>query len=110
MAVHRDIGRVEMRAEQKRVTIGRLGQYVARRHDAAGAEPVLDHDRLLERLAELVGDEARRNVGRAAGAKSDHQPDRPARIGVGRGCRCGAQAGRDGEKSKRAAERRDTLR
>src|SRR5262249_29215141 len=41
---------------------------------------VLHDHALAERLAKLVGDEARRNIGRSTGAEADHQPDRPRGI------------------------------
>ena len=62
--------------------------YVLRKHVARGdltrcAGLVFDHDPLAQGRTELVRDEARRNIGRPAGAKANHHPDVLARPGVG---------------------------
>ena len=82
IAIHRDIDRIEMRAEQQRIAVRGLGEEVARRHDPGRRRLVFDNDRLAERVAQLVGDKARRNIGRPAGAEADQKPDGPFRIGV----------------------------
>ncbi len=47
---------------------------------AAGAGPVLDHERLAEPVRQPLADKARQNVRRAAGAKADDDADRMRRI------------------------------
>ncbi len=47
---------------------------------AVGARPVLDHDRLAERSAELVRQQPRHEVGRAARCEADHEADRAGGI------------------------------
>ena len=47
---------------------------------AAGADPVLDHHRLLERIAHRRRDCARQHVGRSASGERHDQPDRLGRI------------------------------
>ena len=88
--VDRGVDRLEMGAEQQGVAVARLRQHVPGRDHAGRRRLVLHHHALAERVAELVGDEACRNIGRPAGAEADHQPDRPRRIGVGGARRTGA--------------------
>ena len=76
------VDRFEMGAEQQGVAVARLREHVAGRDHAGGGRLVLHDDALAERVAELVGDEARRDIGRPAGAEADDQPDRPRRIGL----------------------------
>jgi hypothetical protein len=48
---------------------------------AAGAAPVLDYHRLIQRLADQIAGYASDNVGIAAGGERHDQMDRPFRIG-----------------------------
>jgi hypothetical protein len=50
-------------------------------HSAAGAAPVLDHYRLVQRLADQIARYASDNVGITAGGERHDQMDRPFRIG-----------------------------
>ena len=62
------------------VAVGRRVDHRARGIDAARAGHVLDHDTLAEFVAELVGQDARGDVGDAAGAERQHDlaPASPA--------------------------------
>jgi hypothetical protein len=75
------VDRLEMRAEQQVVAVARLRQHVPGRDHSGRRRLVLHHHALAERIAQLVGHEACRDVGRPAGAEADHQPDRPRGIG-----------------------------
>src|SRR5262249_1479803 len=48
----------------------------------AGARPILDDERLAEALGELLADQARDNVGSAAGWITDNDAHRPRRVGL----------------------------
>ena len=75
---------VGVRHHQQRVAVGRrLGDLVGA-GDRAGARPVLDHERLLEGLLQMLADEARIDVGRAAGAERHDDLDRRDRDNSGR--------------------------
>ena len=63
-------------AEAERVAVGRGFRDLARRDRAARPALVLDHDLLAERLAHLLGDDARHHVVAAAGRIRHHQRDR----------------------------------
>ena len=78
-------------AEHERVAVGRGLRDRARRDRAAGAAAVLDHDLLAERLAHLLGDDARHHVVAAAGRVGHDQRDRPVGIVLRRGRRCGRE-------------------
>jgi hypothetical protein len=52
------------------------------REVAGGARPVVDHDRLAEAAAELVAEEPRQHVERAARPERHDQLDRLRRIGL----------------------------
>ena len=67
-------------AKQERVAVGRAARDRARPDRAAGAAAVLDHDRLAERLAHLLGHDPPHDRGRAAGWERHHQRDRAGRI------------------------------
>ncbi len=54
-------------------------------HDFAGdiaarARTIVDDEGLAEQAAELVGDDARQDVARAAGREADDDRDRPFRV------------------------------
>ena len=82
LVVERRIDRVRRADQEKRVAVGR------RAHDrlggdiAAGARPVLDDELLAEPLRQPLTDQARDDVGRAAGGKADNDAHRPRRIGL----------------------------
>ena len=67
-------------AEQDRVAVRRALGDRARADGAAGAAAVVDHDRLLEGFAQLVGDRAGDDAGAAAGRERNDQRDRLCRI------------------------------
>ena len=86
--------------EQDGVAVGRRARDRAGADVAGGAGAVLDHDRLAHRLMQMLADDARQDVGRAAGRPRHDQRDRTARIGLREG-------GRGGEAREPAsAERR----
>jgi hypothetical protein len=80
--IERGIGRDRRRHHEERIAVRR------RPHDhfgadiAAGARPVLDDELLAEPLRQPLPDQARQNVGRAAGGEADNQVHRMPRIGV----------------------------
>jgi hypothetical protein len=67
-----------------RVAIRGGSHYSFGRDIAARAGTVLDDDRLPKAILQPLTDDARQNVGRAAGGKADENPDRPRRIGLRR--------------------------
>ena len=99
--IERRIDRVRAgAAEAERVAVGRGLRDLARRDRAAGAALVLDHDLLAERLAHLLGDDARHHVVAAAGGVRNDQGDRPRRIVLRR---------RAGRREQRETEGGDTI-
>src|SRR5438874_6744629 len=68
-------------AHEKRVAVLRAARDISCRDRAVGSRPGLDHDALIERNAEMLGDEPRDGVGGAPGTKWDDDRDRLARIG-----------------------------
>ena len=77
ISINQRIHRIEIGAQQQVVAVARAREHVERGEQGTGPGLVLDHDRTAERCAQPLGQEARRNVGRSAGGKSDHQPYRP---------------------------------
>ena len=77
--IEKRIERIDVGAQQQRVPVRRLRQHIVRRDHAGGAGLVLHHHRLAERNAQLVGDQARRDVARAAGGEADDHADVLAR-------------------------------
>ena len=88
---------------RERMAVGGRSEHGARGGDAARARLVLDHEALAEFLAELVGDDARGDVGDAAGGERQHDTDRTIRIGLRPG-RCLASRARS--QSPRARPRK----
>ena len=88
-----DVDRERLRAEVQRVAVGRRLRGLRRADIAAGAGAVLDHDLLAPHLAELLADDARQRVERAAGAEGDHHAH--GFVGVGLGSHGGRHAGHD---------------
>ena len=68
--------------QQQRVAVGRGARDHLGAEIAAGPGPVLDDELLAEYVAHALSDHPRQDVGRAAGCKSDHHPDRPGGIGA----------------------------
>ena len=67
---------------------------------ATGAATVVDHHRLAQRLGELLSDDARGDVGAAAGGEGDHHADGLRRVALrvcdsGREHECGGERRRD---------------
>ncbi len=89
-ALHRIVGQVPVdrrihreRAEvshHEGVAVGRRARRGFGADRAAGAGPVVDHDRLGEAFGELLPEGAREEVGRAARWKRHDQADRARRI------------------------------
>jgi len=69
--------------------------------DAIAAGTVVDDHRLAPALAELVGQEARSDIGAAAGPESQDEPDRPRRPVVSGRCGRICRNGEGDDKSKR---------
>ncbi len=80
--VERRVDCVRQRDQEQRIAVRR------RAHDrlggdiAAGARPVFDDELLAEPLRQPLADQARDDVGRAAGGKADDDAHRPRRIGL----------------------------
>ncbi len=81
--------RVGNASQQQRVAVRRGFRDLLRADVAARAGAILDDHRLARPLAELLPDEARQHVGRPAGSERHHDPDRPARVILGRACERG---------------------
>ena len=80
--------------QQKRVAVRRRSHDRLGADIAAGARPVLDDEWLPEPLRQPLTDQARDDVGRAAGRKADDDAHRPRRIGLRpRDARHGRQRG-----------------
>ncbi|GAB7546621.1 hypothetical protein CS8_063060 [Cupriavidus sp. 8B] len=73
------------RAHQQRVAIGRGLGHQLRADIAAGAGPVVDQERLLELLRELLGNDARDHIGGPASGKRHHDAHRLVGVAVVRG-------------------------
>ena len=92
------------RGAQQRIAVGACAGDVFRADIAAAPRTVFDDDRLPEDHAQLVGDEPRLDIGRAAGRKRHHDRDRPGREGR-LGCRRVGQADQE-QQPEASAERR----
>jgi hypothetical protein len=88
-----------------RVAVGRRARAALGADHAAGAAEVLDQHRLLQHLAELLGDHPAHHVAGAARRERHDQPDRPGRpVGLrvrGRGQRRGE--GGQGERVRQSS-------
>src|SRR5829696_5448450 len=71
---------VGVRHHEQRVPVRRRLRGLVGADDGAGARPVLDHERPLERFAEILADEAGVDVGGSAGAERHDDLDIPARV------------------------------
>src|SRR5260221_4875729 len=69
-------------ANAQRVTVRRSPDDRFEPDVAAGSRPVLDDERATELLGEPLGNQARVDVVRAAGRKTDNEAHRPGRIGL----------------------------
>jgi hypothetical protein len=63
-------------AEEQRVAVGRCAHDELAADDRAGAGPVVDHDLLTEKLAELLADCATHEIRRTAGGVRDDETHR----------------------------------
>ena len=85
VSVERGVEHVGQDGHLQRVAVRR------RPHDhlgpdvAGGARPVVDHQRLAELIRQPLSDDARDDVGRAAGREGDDQAHRPRRISLREG-------------------------
>ena len=86
----------------QRVAVGRCLRDRVHADDAAPARPVLDHQRLAERLADQRLDDAREIIGAAARAERHHQADRARRVGL-------RERRRHAEDRKQCAKRKPDL-
>src|SRR5581483_5692527 len=89
------------RAHYQGVAIGRTLRDEIGADIAAGAGLVLDDERLAECLLQRRGDEARREIDRAAGRVGNDEMDRPSRPILG--------TGRAGERERGGGEERLSL-
>ena len=67
---------------------------------AAGAGPILDDELLIKPLGQVLPDQARNDVGRAAWRKADDNPHRPGRIGL-----CASEAGQGRQRQSASGPR-----
>jgi hypothetical protein len=81
------------RREKEGVAVGRGTRGRLRRNDGAGTGPIVDHKRLLELVLQLLRQDARQNVGAAAGRERTDEVHRALRIVVGRRLRQRGVAG-----------------
>ena len=78
LGVEADIGGEDgVVAEKERIAVRRRMRDQLAGDIAAGTRTVIDDDRLSEQAGELIGDDARQDVARAAGRKADDDGDRP---------------------------------
>ena len=68
-------------AGQERVTVWRRVRDCLSANSAASAAPIFGHEWLAEPFRQVLSDETRDDVTRAAGGKTDDDVDRPARVG-----------------------------
>ena len=73
-------------SHEQRVAILRRFSGNVGRDRIGGAGPVLDNERLFERVTEFFSEHARHDIGAAAGRRTDHNFYRPCRILRLRGC------------------------
>ena len=64
----------------ERIAVGRRFGRKLGRNRPAGAGPILDDDRLSERNVQFLADDARGDIGAAAGRRGDYHADRLDRI------------------------------
>ena len=81
LVVDRGGDRVPARQDRDGRAVGRRTGHGRGRRGAAGARARLDHDRLAETLAEMLGDEARDDVDVRAGREPVHHGDGTAALG-----------------------------
>ena len=80
LVVERRVDRVVGADHQQRVAVGRRARDRLGRDVAAGARLVLDDELLGELLGQRLRDQARQDVDRLAGRKTDHHAHRLCRI------------------------------
>ena len=80
-------------------------RHIGRGDAAIGADPVVDHDALVERDAERLADDPRDDVGAAARPERHDDGDRPARVGL----RLRSHRERRRRERRRAAQQGDDL-
>ena len=78
--IERVVDGVVGRDEADGVAIGRRRQNVLHADIAAGADVVLDHDRLAELLRQILAEEARDGIVGSAGGERNDEAHRPRRI------------------------------
>ena len=93
---------VRVRHHQQRVAVGRRLGDLARADQRAGAGPVLDDERLLERFLQVLADDAGVDVGGPAGAERHDDLDGPRWVVLRRGR---AQAVRQPQQRERPPSR-----
>jgi hypothetical protein len=84
-------------SDHHRVAVGRRAEQAGDANRAAGAAHVLDDHGLTERRPHALGNDARDDVGDAAGCERHDHGDRPRRIALRHGAR---DAARDGERHR----------
>ena len=82
LLIKRHVDGVRGGDKEERVAVGRRARDRLQRQIAAAARPVVDDHRLAEPLRQRLADQARNDVGRAAGGNEDDQSHRPRRIGL----------------------------
>ena len=89
------------RGEEQGVAVGVGLGHVLGRDRAVRARPVLDDDGLSEQRSQPLGEQARDEIGGAAGGERDHELDRPVGIVLrprAARCRYGERGGEQGDK------------
>jgi hypothetical protein len=80
MLVERGRNRIVGRDEQKRIAVGLRIDRGCRRDIAAGAGAILHHELLAEMLRQPLAHDARHDIDRAAGGKTDQPAHRAVRV------------------------------
>ena len=98
LVIERGVDGVGRRDQKQRVAVRCRAQHLLGRNIGAAARPVLDDERLPELFRKPLPHQARREIRRAAGGVTDHQPHRPRWIGLRIGdARCGRECSRTGD-------------
>jgi len=78
--IERRVDGIGRHCDEQRVAVRRRPHDKLRADIGAGAGPVFDDERLRQTIGKPLPEQARHDVGRAAGGNGDHEVHRPGRI------------------------------